>query len=96
MSSWNNRYKNFSESKALKIHDLIKVIGEDAWEEFNDEVYEKFNGRIEHVYSDCIRGVIDLGTWKDPIYISEKQFKEDCKEINKMLNKLLKTSLQNK
>jgi len=90
MSSWNNRFKKFSSAKELKIENLIEVNGRNVWDDFNEEVEEKFEGRIYHVYSDCICGVIDLYGK----HISEEQFNEDCKEINKMLNKLLKTSLQ--
>ena len=90
MSTWNNRFKHFSQEKQLQLRKLFALKGEFFLDDFNKEVLKKFNGRIECVYGDCIKGaIIVFGASKGESYVSEEQFVEDCDEIESTLDKLI-------
>lgn len=90
MSTWNNRFRYFSQEKQLQLRKLFALKGELFIEDFNEELFNKFNGRIKRVYSDCIKGVITVfGASRDDSYVSEEQFNKDCDEIESTLDKLI-------
>lgn len=90
MSTWNNRFKHFSQEKQLQLRKLFALKGEFFLDDFNKEMVKKLNGRIECIYGDCIKGaIIVCGASKGGSYVSEEQFLEDCDEIESALDKLI-------
>ena len=97
MSTWNNRIRRFSAKRQEK-NDLLyaaliknkKVV--DAWEEVGEMAYEETEGRIVSVFTDEIRGILNLSS---SVYVSQEQFNKDCRKVYKILDNLYKKYLQN-